>query len=317
MTDSLVEDADLYDRAYAAVDAGKLQDALTLFSRLAEDKPDNPGFHYMLGLAHKYRFEWAQSLACNLRALDLYEEPDEACLWNAAIAATGLGDWPQARRLWALAGIRIAPGEGPILGNFGQACVRLNAWDEGETLWATRLDPCRARIENVPFPESGFRYGDVVLHDGASTGLRESFGRIYPVMNVFQRLERSTFDTFEIEVTSPDAQAIEDLLEMRRPGIGLAEDWTASVQTICKKCSEGLVHQHDPDEAQAWNPERSLGIAAQGRSAVERLLKDWSAAGPGRLLESIQRSRHEPQPPTEGFAWWLGSDEDEDEDDAA
>lgn len=215
MSDSLAEDADLYDRAYAAVDAGQLQQALALFRRLAEDKPDNPAFHYMLGLAHKYRFEWAKSLACNLHALALYEEPDEACLWNAA--------------------------------------------------------------------------------------------------NVFERLERSAFDTFEVELTSPDEQGLEDLLEMRRPGIGLAEDWTSSVQAICKKCSEGLVHHHEPDEAQAWNPEREIGIAAQGRSAVERLLQDWAGAGPGRRVEAIRRSRHEPQPPREGFAWWRGADEGEED----
>ena len=317
MTDLALKETDLYARAYAAVDAGELEAAVPLFGRLAEAEPDNPAFQYMLGLVHKYRFEWAQSLACNLRALALFEGPDEATLWNAGIAATGLGDWSQARQCWEQAGIRIAPGVGPILGNFGRACMRLNAWDEGETLWATRLDPCRARIENVPFPESGFRYGDVVLHDGASTGRRESHGRIYPVMNVFERLERSSFDTFEIELTCPDTQGMYELLAMQRPGIGLAEDWTSSVQSICKKCSEGIVHQHDPDETETWDPERNLGIAAQGRSSVDRLLKDWAGASPGRFVGSVQRSRHEPRPPEEGFAWWRGADEDEDEENAA
>lgn len=308
-------DAGLYDRAYAAVDAGQLQDALALFGQLAQAEPDNPAFQYMLGLVHKYRFEWAQSLACNLRALDLFEGPDEATLWNGAIAATGLGDWEQARRLWQEAGIRITPGAGPILGDFGSACVRLNAWDEGETMWARRLDPCRARIDNVPYPESGFRFGDVVLHDGASTGRRESRGRIYPVLNVFQRLERSAFDTFEVELTCPTAQDLDALLTLHRPGVGLAEDWTSSVKPLCRKCSLGVAHvEHDVEEA-AWNPERSLGIAAQARAAVDRLLQDWAGAGEGRIIETVTVSRHEPRRPDEGFAWWRGGDEGEDDDD--
>ena len=318
MTDLALKETDLYARAYAAVDAGELEAAVPLFGRLAEAEPDNPAFQYMLGLVHKYRFEWAQSLACNLRALALFEGPDEATLWNAGIAATGLGDWSQARQCWEQAGIRIAPGTGPVLGNFGRACVRLNAWDEGETLWASRLDPCRARIENVPYPESGYRFGDVVLHDGASTGRRESHGRTYPVLNVFQRLERSPFDTFEVELTCPAPEDIEELLRMQRPGIGLAEDWTSSVRALCRQCSLGIAHDHhDQDEEQPrWNPERHLGLAAQAHSSAERLLRDWAAAGPGRKLESITRSAHEPGAPADGFAWWRGADEDEEEEHA-
>lgn len=306
-------DTGLYDRAYAAMDAGQPGDAVVLFTQLAQAEPDNPAFHYMLGLAHKYRFEWGQSLACNLRALALFEGPDEATLWNGAIAATGLGDWDQARSLWQQAGIKIMPGVGPILGDFGSACVRLNPWDKGETLWARRLDPCRARIDNVPYPESGYRFGDVVLHDGAATGQRESRGRIYPVMNVFQRLERSEFDTFEVELVCPTQHDLEALLSLRKPGIGLAEDWTSSVKPLCRKCSLGLAHVEHDEEATQWNPERSLGVAAQARAAVDRLLQDWAGAGEGRIIETITLSRHEPRLPDEGFAWWRGDDEDEDD----
>ena len=314
MPEHAERDAGLYDRAYAAVDAGQLQDAVDLFGQLARAEPDNPAFQYMLGLAHKYRFEWDRSLACNLRALALFKQSDEATLWNAAIAATGLGDWTQARRLWQEVGIKIAAGTGPILADFGSACVRLNAWDEGETMWALRLDPCRARIENVPYPESGFRFGDVVLHDGAATGGRQSRGRTYPVFNVFQRLERSAFDTFEVELTCPGPGDLEALLSLQRPGIGLVEDWTSSVQALCRQCSLGLPHGVHVEEDLAWNPERSVGIAAQARAAVDRLLRDWTGAGDGRRIETVTLSRHEPQPPTEGSAWWRGADEDEDED---
>lgn len=314
MSEPVAEAPDLYDRAYAAVDAGQLEDAVDLFGQLARTRPDNPAIAYMLGLAHKYRFEWAQSLACNLRALDLFKEPDEATLWNAAIAATGLGDWDQARSLWQQAGIEIMPGIGPIQGDFGSACVRLNPWDEGETLWARRLDPCRARIDNVPYPESGFRFGDAVLHDGAATGQRESHGRFYPVLNVFQRLERSPFDTFEVELTCPAEQDMDALLDMKRPGIGLVEDWTSSVKVLCRQCSLGVAHVHHDEEDVAWNPERSLGVAAQARAAVDRLLQDWASAGKGRNIETVALSRHEPRRPEEGFAWWRGADDDDDDD---
>lgn len=310
-------DAGLYDRAYAAVDAGQLAEAVVLFGRLSRAEPDNPAFLYMLGLAHKYRFEWDRSLACNLRALALFEGPNEATLWNGAIAATGLGDWDQARSLWQQVGIDIPPGTGPILGDFGSACVRLNPWDEGETMWARRIDPCRARIDNVPYPESGFRFGDVVLHDGASTGGRESRGRTYPVFNVFQRLERSPFETFEVELTCPTAQDVDALLSLQRPGIGLVEDWTSSVRALCSKCSLGVAHvEHDQEDA-TWNPERSLGIAAQARASVDRLLQDWAGAGQGRTIQTVTLPRHEPRRPDEGLTWWRGAEDDDGDDDQA
>ena len=300
----------LYDAAYDAIDDGRLDEAVGLFSLLIAREPDNVAFHYMLGLAHKYRFDWPASLASNLRAIELREQPNEAEVWNAAIAATGAGDWATARRCWALAGINIPGGEGPIVANFGSACLRLNAWGEGETLWAQRIDPCRARIDNVPYPKSGYRFGDIVLHDGASTGERLAQGSRYPVFNVFQRTERSIFDTFEVELSCEDEDALESLLEAHRPGIGLLEDWTASVRPLCRSCSLGLPHEHD-DAKPEWTPQRYLGVAAQSAQAVRKLVTDWAAAGPGRRLEGLAAHSPEPMAPPQASAWWRGAEEDE------
>ena len=307
MTETTSQDDPLYDAAYAAVGEGRLDEAVGLFTRLIAREPDNAAFHYMLGLAHKYRFDWPASLASNLRAIELREQPDEAALWNAAIAATGAGDWAAARRCWALAGIRIPEGEGPILADFGSTCLRLNAWGEGETLWARRIDPCRARIDNVPYPESGFRFGDIVLHDGASTGERISQGRRFPVLNVFQRLERSIFDTFALELTCEHEDALGLLLDAHRPGIGLLEDWTASVRSLCRSCSLGLAHDHD-DARPEWNPQRYLGVAAQSVHAVRKLVADWAAGGPGRRMEGLAAHSPETTAPPQDSAWWRGAE---------
>ena len=62
---------------------------------------------------------------------------------------------------WRRLGLDIEEGDAPIEDNFGITPVRLNPDDRGEVVWARRIDPVRARIENVPYPESGFRRGDV------------------------------------------------------------------------------------------------------------------------------------------------------------
>src|SRR5690606_30084312 len=132
------------------------------------------------------------SLRHNLRAIELADEKSQAPYWNAAIAATGLGDWPEARKLWAACGIKIPEGEGPIEDDYGIAVVRLNPWHGGETVFARRIDPARARLLNVPLQESGHRFGDIVLHDGAATGHRFDGQREVPVFNELSRLSRPT-----------------------------------------------------------------------------------------------------------------------------
>jgi hypothetical protein len=299
-------------RAYAAFDAGDLADAAILFGQLVEWTPDIPHLHYMRGLAHKYLREWALSLQDNLRSEQLRDEVDEATAWNAGIAATGAGDWAEARRQWTRCGITLPEGEGPINGNFGVACVRLNPWSSGETVYMRRLDPVRARLENVPLAESGFRFGDIVLHDGASTGRRTYGEREVPVFNAMQRLQQSDMATYAVFVQCGSQDDIAALRAMTLPGIGLVEDWTHSVRHLCLRCSYGAPHQHDDDSHEddgGWVRERNLGIAAQGRAAVEKLMSAWAAAGTGRTLDAIEHREHPQQGPQPGQVWWLGHEQ--------
>lgn len=309
----------IHNRAYLAVDEGELQGAMQDFDLLLQHHPDNPFYHYMRGLVLKYQMEWAGSLRDNLQAIALAEEFSQAQHWNAAIAATGLGQWSTARELWAACDITLPEGDGPIDGNFGVAVVRLNPWSAGETVFMRRIDPVRASILNVPLPESGHRFGDIVLHDGAPTGSRFDGEREVHVFNELERLEPSGFQTFVVFVRADSAEDIDALLRASAPGIGYAEDWTRSIRHYCLRCSYGAPHSHaqeakEEGEAQ-WQPERNLGIAAQSRLSAEKLLKDWAAGNAGRHLDAIE-TRECPQPVREdGHAWWLSpEDEDDDED---
>ena len=303
--------------AYLAFDEGRLADASSGFARLLELRPDDGALHYMRGLVHKYLADWPTSLAHNLRAIELGSD-DEASQWNAAIAATALGEWGQARARWAAVGITdFDHTTGPTQRDLGTVCVRLNAGTCGETLFAERFDIVRARLRNVPLPESGYRYGDVVLHDGARTGSRAFGDRVVPVLNVLQRLEPSEFQTFTVFVTCDDESDMEALANATGPGIACIEDWTCSIRHYCLRCSYGTPHSHDEDDAGRqdevyWESERNIGIAAQSRAAVEKVLETWKKAAPhARQIDGIE-SREHPIPVTEdGQAWWRAPDEDD------
>lgn len=303
---------DLHQQAYAAFDRGALREASTHFAALLRSEPDSVAYHYMQGLVHKYLRDWPTSLRHNLRALELQDGPDESSQWNAGIAATAVGDWTEARRQWRACSIDLPEGDGPIETDLGVVSIRLNPWSKGETVFARRIDVVRARLLNVPLQESGHRFGDIVLHDGASTGEREMDGGRVPVFNALARLMPSDFQTFVTFVSCDNPDDLEDLLESTAPGIGYTEDWTRSIVHFCLRCSYGTPHRHDAtDKDDSWNPDRNLGVAAQSRHSVTRLLEAWQAKGPGRHVDAIETREQEAPIAEEGFAWWCGPKEDE------
>lgn len=328
---SRIDPEALAERAYAAYGTGDLAEARIRFEALLAAAPEDPAHHYMLGLVCKYLRDWPACLHHNLRALALYAEKDadelEAPRWNAAIAATALDDWAEARRQWAGCGIDIPGEDGPIDTNFGVASLRLEAWGRGETVFARRIDPVRAQVIDVPLPDSGYRYGDIVLHDGASTGQRRFHQSMVPVLNALQRMQTSEYPTFAVFVNCPQRTDLEALIEARVPGIAFAEDWTESIVNYCLRCSYGAPpHRHDSDDERndsddpdiekrsRWRPERSIGIAAQSRHSVMRLTDRWKAGGRGRRLDAVESRDATPSaPPTSGERWWL-SPEDRDTD---
>ena len=311
MTEDQKNDRSLHDDAYAAMARGALAEASRHFAALLAREPGDKAYHYMRGLANKYLLDWPTSLEHNLRAIELMEDVGEAEHWNAAIAATGLGDWERARALWRACGINVPEGDGPIVSDYGVAVVRLNPWHGGETVWMHRIDPVRARLLNVPLPESGHRFNDIVLHDGASTGSRWDGERKVPVFNELQRLERSDFATHVAFVSCDRAEDLQRLREPSAPGIGYIEDWTQSVRHYCMRCSYGTPHRHDPPAKNAWAADRNLGIAAQSRKSAEKVLSDWAKGGRGRRIDGIESPEHGIPERTDGHVWWR-SPEDED-----
>lgn len=269
---------ELHDQAQQLEDE---DEALRLYHHLLTLDPARPTTLYNVGLIHKYRGEWAESLDFNRRAVELAPD-DEASNWNLAIAATALCDWATARATWQRLGIKIAAGEGPIEDDFGLTPVRLNPDDAGEVVWGRRIDPVRVCIQNIPYPSSGFRIGDVVLHDGAPTGTRTSRGRDYDVFNVLQLHMPSRLTTFELEVAVDSAADIEALDEVADAAGCHVEDWTSSVRILCKACSEGTPHDHhdqDGGKDDRWATQRVLGAAAQDEAALRAALARWEARG--------------------------------------
>lgn len=279
----------LLARAWTADDSVDPAVRLALFHHALERAPEVSWLHYNIGLIHKYRNEWAASLEHNRRASDLAPE-DEASHWNMGIAATALRDWPAAREAWRRAGIDVDVGDGPIDEDRGITPVRLNPDGAAEVVWGRRIDPVRVRIESIPYAASGFRCGDVVLHDGAPVGQRAFDGRTYSVFNVLELFEASAQSTWEAEVHARDVRDLASLVAALDGAKIEHENWTRNVRMLCKQCSEGTPHDHHDEARSPGFPDRHLfGVSTTSPEAVQQMFAQWSRLG-SPLLQRLKRT---------------------------
>jgi hypothetical protein len=270
--------AALHEEGVALSEAGDDDGALLKYRQAIALDPDRSSSHYNIGLIHKYRNEWEESLRFSRAASELAPD-NEAARWNLAIAATALRDWGTARQAWLAQGISLDGDAGPIEMNFGDTPVRLNPDGDGEVVWARRIDPVRARLLNIPYEQSGFHFGDIVLHDGAPVGYRMSGERECPVFNVLELFEASGLETFEVEVEAANEADMAALAQAFEAASIEMEDWTGNVRMLCKQCSEGAPHEHhDEDGEKAWSRTRKLGIATSDWDAADAVLMAWSAS---------------------------------------
>jgi hypothetical protein len=272
---------------HRAVHSDDLDAELEALGALTAQHPDLAWPWFDLGTRHKWRRDWIESIDANLEALARTPDPTgtgEA--WNLGIAATALGEWALARRAWAAFGVDLPPGEGPVLEDLGITPVRLNPVPRfhepellldgvryaDEVVLARRRCPATARLDSVPFPESGHRFGDVILLDGDPVGEAAYGGRTLPVFNEITLLEPSPYPTLGVIVPNVGVDALRALTELfRAAGFG-AECWTSNTE------HEGI----------AAADLITVGIGAP-QDAATRLLAQWTLAGEGRDFGSLEQ----------------------------
>jgi hypothetical protein len=269
----------LFARAAHLKEEGELDASQAAYEELLAVEPRHAPAWFNLSLIHKQRRRWPELLRCCRRVLEL-DPNDEGAKWNLGIAATALRDWSTAREAWRRYGLAMPDGDGPLELDYGQTPIRLNPEGDAEIVWGRRIDPARVVIENVPLPESGHRWHDVVLHDGEPRGERTIGERSYHVFDELERWQPSGTPTLSVALEAPDASAAEELVVLARSRGWDAEDWSGHVRMLCQECSESHVPGEGTDD-ETWTTHRHFGIAAPPDQA-ERLLAEWAASGDAR-----------------------------------
>lgn len=259
---------------------GKHKCAKFLYRSATIARPSWSSPWYNLGLQAKYRGEWQASLLFNDRASSL-DPDDQASWWNLGIAATALKDWATAQRAWNGCGIGLDKGVDEISMPPVTACVRLNPSSSGEVVWGTRIDPARILILNVPLPNSGRHFRDILLNDGSPAGTRQSGEQEYPVFDELGVWQPSMYSTFQSSLSIADRNAEQRLIELcNESDIGL-EDW-GTVRILCASCSQGSPVQHNCPVNESRENASNYGFGATSRETLVQVLSTWSEEFAGR-----------------------------------
>jgi hypothetical protein len=271
-----------HERAGACIQERRFVDSIAHGEEAVRICPDWAAPWWNLTVGYKHARRWEDALRACDRAIALDPADAEGPRWNAGIAATALGRWERARAAWTALGINVPAGDGPIEMKLGPTPIRVSPHDAAEVVWCERIDPCRARIKSVPLPESGRRYLDLVLHDGEARGKRRLGERDVSVFDELDLLEPSPFGTWEVVLSCPHPEQLDEVRERLEAAELGVEDWTANIRTLCAKCSLGEPGDHDhPEPDDAWNPERRLGVAARSEGDLSplRTMRLWWRRG--------------------------------------
>lgn len=279
-----MEADDYNESGREALDAEDYAAAERHFREAIRLDPDWSTPHYNLGLTLKFQRRWPESLLANWRAHQLNPE-DDAAFWNLAIASVATGDWDKARVAFKAIGLAPPEGAGPWDLRLGLIPIRICPEEAPEVVWCHRLDPVRAKIANVPLPESGRRFGDVVLNDGEPRGYKQYQGREVPIFNELELLERSEYATLQLEIEMDSEETVDNLRAVLMEHDIFAEDWSGSIRMICRACSEGRPHQHHDQELETeWASRRRLGVATRDQARLREVLGNRQILTLERLL---------------------------------
>jgi hypothetical protein len=268
------------DQGNAASRAGNIPEAERLWKQAVTVDPKFSAAWFNLGLMAKKRGEWSECLRCNRAAVQA-DPKNTGAWWNLGIAATALRRWPEARQAWAAHKIPIPAGNDEPRAEYGLVPIRVvSSGGMTEVLWGDMIDPARVRIRNVPRPRSQYRFGDVVLRDGAPDGERELEGRKLPIFNVLGVYEASTFGTFAA-VLRVGSGVRENLLPaLQAEGWGF-EDWSTTRAVVAEGSGAPAA---DPDLV----PPPEGCVRWVFAAPAEAALRDWLHRMQGVELVSVE-----------------------------
>lgn len=198
----------------------KDEDAQAHFARALAIAPSKGEWWNDLGVLHKWRGRWQAAFDAFLRARARLGDR-RGVLWNAALAATALGEGDVAAGLWRDLGfaVRLSAGGMPIVDDVPPRQVRVPSKDAGygfsrgpregfEVVWVTPLSPGHGVVSSASFRDCPVDYGDLVLFDGAPVAQDPP---VFPLLEILKAGDERRL-RFAALLKAGDLEALADAL---------------------------------------------------------------------------------------------------------
>jgi len=262
----------LYEQALRYDQKGDTYNAVKLYKKLTRLAPQWAPPFERLGTIYKYRGEWKPCLHYFKKTVAL-DSGSQYAWWDLGIAAAALKKWRIARNVWSKFG--KAPAQGwqsePV-------SVRLEYESRYEILWADMIDPVRCLLRNIPHPDSGHRYRDILLLDRIASGHQVVRCKRFPIFQVLGLFKRSTFTTYSCRLQTSDPKAVEALERLcREAGLGF-EVWSNATRSYAPKSDRRVPEYYGPElfSRLPVKGDIEVAIAARRENQVLRVLKSWT-----------------------------------------
>lgn len=267
---------ELFEYAKKYDSLGDDYNAIKLFKKLARLSPDWCVPYRYLGTIYKSRNEWKPSFHYIQKALEANPQ-DQESWWNLGIVATAMKRWQIARLAWNETGYEFnSTKETAIHVEMGSVPVRLNPKGYPEIIWANRIDPARAYIESIPHPNSGKRYRDLILIDGAEQGYRIINNRRMPVYDELSVLQTSRYRTYAVELGDVDPLDVDALDRLCLAADLGFDNWMKATRSLVTHQSDKLPEYYNDLLSEEWNGSSYIvGIASQSEEELIELLSNW------------------------------------------
>lgn len=263
-TNALFQEALRYDQQ------GDTYNAVKLYKKVCRLAPSWAPPLQNLGSIYKYRQEWKPALHYVKKAVSA-DPALRMAWWDLGIAATALKKWRIARSVWRKFGYPPRASWQPT-----PVSVQLNGEGRFEILWANTLDPVRATLQNIPHPDSGRHFRDIVLIDQQIVGYHVVQNHRYPVYQELGLFKNSGFLTYSCRIDADRPDSIPLLEKLCRDADLGFEIWSRALRQFAPQHHSARPEYYGPG---LWEEKPSGGVhvalAARQEKQVLQVLHSW------------------------------------------
>ncbi|MEN0047305.1 MAG: hypothetical protein AAF806_09625 [Bacteroidota bacterium] len=248
---------------------GDVYHATKLYKAVIKIAPEN-GFPYQqLSKIYRQRREWKPTLYYSEEAIN--KKVHDQDIWNnLAMAATALRKWKLAKKALQKVTVNV-----PVH-SFQPIPIRIHTRTKrSEIVWALPLEALCAKIISIPSPESGRRYGEIVLYDWKSKEKQIVSQKTHRVFLEIERFKKSFYRTFSVLIHTDNASSIQKLAELcHNQQLGF-ENWSNLQHQLATQSENRAAEYYESTQQEQDLGYQLIAIAALEKQEVREVLKVW------------------------------------------